>query len=157
MFLVRFKQIVTNSQTRIQVAETPVEKRVALVVIREGKRKTLRAEVGLLDEPGTTELASAPGDGTTEFGLRVQDLTPELAARLGVDETKGAVITAIEPGSPADEAHLRRGDVILEVDRSQVNSVNELRSRLEAADDGALLLVRRGDATVFVPIKRETS
>ncbi len=151
------KPIEDLSELPRAVAETPVEKRVALVVIREGKRKTLRAEVGLLDEAGTTELASAPGDGTTEFGLRVQDLTPELAERLGVDETKGAVITAIEPGSPADEAHLRRGDVILEVDRSEVNSVNELRSRLEAADDGALLLVRRGDATIFVPIKRETS
>ncbi len=89
--------------------------------------------------------------------MRVQDLTPELAQRLGVDESQGAVVTSVEPGSPADDAHLRRGDVILEVDRTEINDVDDLRAHLEAADDGALLLVRRGDATIFVPIKRGTS
>jgi len=139
------------------VAETRVDKRVRVVVIRNGKRKTLRAEVGLMEEPRETELASSSeSGGPAAFGMRVQDLTPELAERLGVDESQGAVVTAIEPGSPADDANLRRGDVILEVDRAEVNNVESLRAQLEAADDGALLLVRRGEATIFVPIKRET-
>jgi hypothetical protein len=47
--------------------------------------------------------------------------------------------------------------VILEVDRVEVKNVKDLRDQLEAADEGALLLVRRGDATIFVPIKRGTS
>jgi S1-C subfamily serine protease len=67
------------------------------------------------------------------------------------------VITAVEPGSPADEAGLRRRDVILEVDRSEVKDVDDLKAQLDSVDDGALLLIRRGDATIFVPIKRETS
>jgi serine protease Do len=152
------KKIESMSELPRAVAETPVDKRVKVVVIRDGKRKTLRAEVGLMEEPDATELASAPqGGGPAAFGMRVQDLTPELAERLGVDESQGAVVTSVEPGSPADDAHLRRGDVILEVDRTEVNDVGDLRDRLEAADDGALLLVRRGDATIFVPIKRGAS
>jgi serine protease Do len=139
------------------VAETPVNKRVEVVVMRDGKRTKLRAKVGILKEPGETQLAStAESHGPAEFGLRVQDLTPELAQRLGVDDGQGVVITSIEPGSPADEAELRSGDVILEVDRSEVSSVSDLRARLDAADDGTLLLVRRGDATIFVPVKRRS-
>jgi serine protease Do len=140
------------------VAETAVDKSVKVVVIRDGKHKTLRAEVGMMEDPEETELASASDSGgPASFGLRVQDLTAELAERLGMDEFQGAVVTAVEPGSPADDASIRRGDVILEVDRVEVKNVKDLRDQLEAADEGALLLVRRGDATIFVPIKRGTS
>ena len=91
-----------------------------------------------------------------EFGLVVQDLNPELAERLGLDTTDGVLITSVKPGSPADDAQLRRGDVILEVDRSEIEDVDDLRAQLDAADDGALFLIRRGDATIFIPIKRST-
>jgi serine protease Do len=63
-------------------------------------------------------------------------------------------VTSVEPGSPAEEAGLRRGDLILEVDRTEVTSTSELQTRLGAAEDRALLLVRRGEATIFVPLKR---
>ena len=103
-----------------------------------------------------SDLARRPEKGPAEFGLVVQDLNPELAERLGLDSTEGVLITAVQPGSPADEAQLRSGDVILEVDRSEVEDVEDLRAQLDAADDGALFLIRRGNATIFVPIKRST-
>ncbi len=140
------------------VAATPVDQKVDIVVLRDGKRKTLKTVVGALEEPEDTELASVTKDeGAAAFGLRVQDLTPDLAQRLGVDEEHGAVITSIDPGSAADEAGLRSRDIILEVDRNEVKGVSDLRSQLEQADDGALLLIRRGDATIFVPMKRQSS
>ena len=101
-------------------------------------------------------LAREPGRGPAEFGLVVQDLNPELAERLGLEATQGVLITSVQPGSPADDAELRRGDVILEVDRTETEDSNDLRIQLDAADDGALFLIRRGDATIFVPIKRRT-
>ena len=102
-------------------------------------------------------LASAEGSGgTAAFGLRVQDLTPELSERLGISDPHGAVVTEVEPSSPADDAGLRRRDVILEVDRSEVRNVLELGAQLDAAGDAALLLIRRGEHTIFVPIKRKT-
>jgi len=138
------------------VARTPVEKTVKVVVVRDGERKSFKVGVGTLEEPKEVELAAIQEEGPASFGLRVQPLTPELAEQLGVDEIRGVVVTSIEPGSAADEARLRRGDVILEVDRSEIDSIDELRSRLDAADKSALLLIRRGDATIFVPIKRKT-
>jgi serine protease Do len=101
-----------------------------------------------------SELASGGETGPAEFGLVVQDLNSELAERLGLDTTEGVLITSVAPGSPADDAQLRRGDVILEVDRSEIEDVDDLRARLKEADDGALFLIRRGDATLFVPLKR---
>ena len=148
------KRIDDLSELPRAVAETPVNETVKVVVIRDGKRKTLRAEVGELDEPGLSELARGPVAGPAEFGLVVQDLNSELAQRLGLDSTQGVLITAIRPGSSADDAQLRSGDVILEVDRTEIKDVNDLRAQLEAADDGALFLIRRGDATIFVPLKR---
>jgi serine protease Do len=139
------------------VAETPVDKTVEIVVVRDGERKTLNAKVGKLDEPELGELAKRSEKGPAEFGLAIQDLNPELARQLGLDSTDGVLITSVKPGSPADDAQLRRGDVILEVDRTAIEDVDDLRAQLDAADDGALLLIRRGDSTVFVPIKRSKS
>jgi serine protease Do len=140
------------------VAETPVNKSVKVVVIRDGKRKTLKAKVGELEQPELSELAmtSESKKGAAAFGIAVQDLNPELAQQLGLDSTDGVLITSIKPGSPADDAQLRRGDVILEVDKSAIQDVGDLRTQLDAADEGALFLIRRGDSTIFVPIKRST-
>jgi serine protease Do len=139
------------------VAATPVEKKVKVVVMHEGRRKSHRVRVGELEDPEAQKLAAAEEEPSA-YGLRVQNLTPDLAGQLGVDEKQGVVVTEVEPGSPADEAKLRRGDVILEVDRGEIADVSELKQRLDAADDerGALLLIRRGDATLFVPLKGRT-
>jgi serine protease Do len=136
------------------VAATPVGKKVKVVVLRDGKKKTVEVGVAAMEEPKETTLAAAEKGSAADFGLLVQDLTPEIAKNLGVDEEHGVVITGVAPGSPAATAGLRREDVILEVDKAEIRGVKDLEKSLAGAEDGALLLIRRGDATVFVPIKR---
>ena len=136
------------------VAGTSVDKSVDLVVVRGGKRKTVSLNVGKMDEPGVATKAS-PEESPLEFGLRTQELTPELAEQLGVSDATGVLVAGVEPGSPAEEAGLRRGDVILEVDRKSVESVDELTDRLARADERALVLISRGESNLFVPLKRE--
>jgi serine protease Do len=139
------------------VARTPIEKKVPIVVVRDGKRKTLQTVVGALDEPEVkTAAADAAPEGATTFGLRVQDLSPELAEQLGLEaDATGVVVSAVDPNGPAGEAGLRRGDVIVEVDRHEVQSTADLQKRLGETDDRALLLVRRGDSQLYVPLTRE--
>lgn len=140
------------------VASTRVGRKVDVVVLREGKRKELEAKIAKMEEPQETQLASAEGGGgTSAFGLRVQNLTPDLAGQLGIEGDNGVVVTGVAPGSSAAEAGLRREDVILEIDKKTVNDVGTLDEQLANADDGALLLIRRGDATVFVPLKPPAS
>ncbi len=136
------------------VARTPVGKKVDVVLMRDGKRKSLRVAIGVLDE-SQKPIRLAKEGGATEFGLRVQDLTPDLADQLGLDDGNGVVVTSVSPGSAASEAGIRSGDVILEVNRSTVNDVEALRDELASAEHSALLLIRRGDATIFVPVKRK--
>ena len=135
------------------VASTPVNKKVPVVVLRDGKRKKLTAKVAKMDEPPVTQLASAEGSkgGAQAVGLRVQEITPDLASRLGMDDEEGVLVTNVAPGSAAAEAGLRREDVILEVDKKAVKDIASLDDTLADTDDGALLLIRRGDATIFVP------
>ena len=140
------------------VASTRVGRKVDVVVLREGKRKKLEAKIAKMEEPEETQLASAEGQsGVGAFGLRVQNLTADLANRLGIEGDDGVVVTGVAPGSSAAEAGLRREDVILEVDKKSVNDIGGRERQLANADDGALLLIRRGDATVFVPLKPPAS
>jgi serine protease Do len=144
-----------------KVAATPVGKKVDVVVLRDGKRKKVAVRIGELQEPELAEAGPSGGEetGTARFGIGAQDITPQIAQQLGLDEDDGGVvITQVEPGSAAEEARLKRGDVILEVDREEVKSVAELKKQLADADEGVLLLIRRGDSTLFVAMKeREDS
>ncbi|MGH0034453.1 MAG: DegQ family serine endoprotease [Myxococcota bacterium] len=134
------------------VAATPIDKEVEVVVVRDGDEEKLTVSVGVLEEPTVT--ASATPSTAEEWGLSVQDLSPELADQLGLDDAKGVLITQVEPGSPADEANLRSRDVIVELDHGEIDDVADLRKRLSEADDSVLVLIRRGDATLFVPMKK---
>jgi serine protease Do len=135
------------------VAATPVNGPVDVVVIRNGKRKTVKVTVGALEEP---ELAQAREEDSNPavFGLRAQNLTPELADQLGLEEAKGVVVTEVQPGSPAQEAGLQRGDVIIEVNRKEVEDLAGLRKQLQNGEKSVLMLIRRDDATIYVPMKR---
>ena len=137
------------------VAATPVDKKVTIVVIRDGKRVELRPVIAALEEPDLTQLASAkPTQGARAFGLAVQNLTPEIAQQLGLEEARGVVVSGVDPGGPAQEAGIRRGDVIVEVDQQEVKDAASLQDQLADADERALLLIRRGENQLYVPLKR---
>jgi len=142
----------------LAVARTPVGKVVKVKVLRAKGEKVLDVKVQELKED-EVEVASAQGGGA-DLGVTVQNLTPDLAESLGLDaSTKGVVVAGVTPGSPAEEAQLKRGDVVLEVNRRPVRDANAFRAAVKAADKGksVLLLVRRGDSTIFLALKRDKS
>jgi serine protease Do/serine protease DegQ len=65
-----------------------------------------------------------------QLGIKIQDLTPELAKNLGIENGRGALIAGVTPGSPAAQAGLQAGDVITTVNGQNVRSAAELRNRL---------------------------
>ena len=80
-------------------------------------------------------------EGSTVLGVSVEPLTPDMARQLGLSESRGILVRGVEDGSPAANAGLRPGDVIVEVDRHPVASVNELRQALDKHAKGTPLLV----------------
>ncbi len=135
-----------------QVASTPPGADVDVVVMRDGKRKTLATRLEKMeDTPIELARSDAPG---LDWGFDVQDLSPRIAEQLGLEgQLEGVVITDVKPESPAQESGLQRGDVIVEANRRSVKSVKQLEKLLED-DDDPVLLVRRGDGTLYVPLER---
>ena len=84
-----------------------------------------------------------------------QDLTPEIVRSFRVSETKGLVVTNVDEGTPADEAGMRRGDVIVEVNQKKVENLHDYRAALArvGSADSLQLLMRRGGNVLYVALK----
>src|SRR5579875_281919 len=137
------------------VAETPINKTVNVVVIRDGKHITIPVKVGQLKE---TQLASAQGEegNGTGWGLQVGEITPDIVREFNLQVDKGVVIRQVKPDSPGADAGLQQGDVILEVNHQKVASIDDFMSKAKAAKaqgKPALLLVQRGDVSLYTVIK----
>jgi serine protease Do len=145
------KEVKDSGDLPILVARTAVDKKARLKVLRDKKEVMLTVAVGELKDEEV--VATAPEKG--ELGLTVQRLTPQMAESLGLEKSEGVVVTAVEPGSAADEAAIRRGDIILEVDRKTVRNLDEYKKAIAGARKGrgVLFLVRRGDNTLFLALK----
>jgi serine protease Do len=135
------------------VAGLPLKKPSDVTVMRDGKKQTLQVTI----EEQPTEYGLSRGPSSRPFkrndealsldkvGLEVTNLTPEWADKLGYKETAtGALITDVEAGSPADRAGLRRGMLIVQVDKKTVDSAKGLQGVLAKAalDKGVLLKVQ---------------
>jgi serine protease Do len=125
---------ITNSRTlRQAVADTTPNTKVPVTVLRNGKEVNVDVTVGAI--PGKEVAANSSQDNAEpsnshRFGMQVQPLTPDLAQQLGATSDHGVVIDGVEPGSPAAEAALQPGDIIVEANRKPVDNVNELKSAL---------------------------
>jgi serine protease Do len=134
-----------------------------LRVIRDGKERAIDVKVGR--QPADGERAGAApedlgeneegrgGTSAASLGLQLETLADAARRQLGYGrDVVGALVTAVAEGSPADEAGMRPGDVILQVDRREVDSARAATAALASARPPVLLLVRRGDSTVFLTL-----
>ncbi|HEY2028395.1 MAG TPA: Do family serine endopeptidase [Myxococcales bacterium] len=154
------KPVTDNNQLTRDVGVVPPGNTVHLDIVRDGRQRTI--DVKLAPRPDETEAVASnthDGNGDSEkgdaLGLTVKDLNPQLARRAQVDpSTKGAVITDVASDSPASEAGLEPGDVVLEVNRQPIGSVADYRklSRSLRKGDTALLRVRHGQQSAYVPL-----
>jgi len=135
------------------VAETPIGRAVALTVVRDGKSLALRTTIAKLDEPEERRTAKAGGKPT--LGLAVQTVTPQLAEELGLPAKAGVLVRGVEDGSPVANAGVQPGDVIAEIDRKPVKSVDDLERELARAKPGTpvLFFVHRNDTDLYIAVE----
>jgi Do/DeqQ family serine protease len=145
----------TNS-LRNRVAGTPPGSNATVVVLRDGNERTLTVKLGELAESKTAR-RDVEGDSSdrTALGVSVAPLTPELAARAGVPkDVRGLLVQEVNPDGRAAEAGIRSGDVIQEVNRKPVETVEELRAAVKATTDRpTLVLVNREGRDLFVTVR----
>ncbi len=98
-------------------------------------KKTARIQPTTKSPPVTSETSVSRAEKL--FGMQLQDLSQELGDALGYARARGVLITAVEPGSPADEGGIERGLVIYGIGKSEVSSVKQVEELLQSADSGA--------------------
>jgi serine protease Do len=117
------KKIEESDDLPLVVARTPVGKHVQVKVIRAKEEMNLAISVGELKEE---EVVSSTEE-RKNFGLTVQNVTPEVAESLGLDRAEGVVVSSVAPRSVADRAGFRRGDTILEIDRKRIKNLSDFK------------------------------
>jgi len=139
-------KVENGSALQVAVSEMAPGNKIALGVIRNGKPVTLNLTVGQFH--GNTEVASndsedEPGGAKTgKLGLAVSNLTADARQQINAPEQlHGVVVESVRPASPADEAGIQPGDVIVEVNRKPAESASQFTSEVHNNQDGKAILM----------------
>jgi serine protease Do len=134
------------------IVQTPIGNKIRITYVHE--RKEHEAAVTVEDRTKVFSdrfgrNSEQPGDATpVEFGLRVEELTPERARRIGLDGYQGVLVVEVDPASFAEDVGLTRGDVIQEINHEQVSRVSDYRgvlAKLRPGQNVVFKVTRRGD------------
>ena len=130
------------------VASTPVGKTVPVEVLRDGKMKTINVAIAKLSDP---TVALDTKQEKSQWGLAMQDIRPEDRRQMNLTGNEGVLVTAVMPASPAANAGVQPGDVILQVNQAPVSSVQGVKDEVAKVkgDKPLLLLVRRADGSTM--------
>ena len=149
------RRVQHSRELPLMVALTPPGTRVPVAVVREGRERTVDVTVDRMPAEERRESRAPSHGGSLEaWGLAVAALGRDDARRLGVKPGSGVIVTDVAEGSPADEAGVEPGDVVVEANRRAVRSPADLGRALAASPRRALLLVRRNEASVFIEMER---
>ncbi len=143
---------------RNAVALTDPGTPVKITIMRDGRRQQKTVEIRRVPGQGEEHASPDGGERAAPFaGAEVAPLTPEVRQRLRLsrDVKQGVVVTAVAPGSAAAGAGLRAGDVIAEANREPVASPEALAAQIERAKRRVLLLVWRGNHTLFLVLEKK--
>jgi serine protease Do len=143
------KPIHNSHELSMIIAEYHTGDTLEIKALRDGHEKAFQATIA--ERKGKAELAGGGG----YFGMVVQEITPEIAKHLGLSNQTGVIVADVKEGSPADEAGIRPQDIILQVNKSKVNTLKDYEQEIAKVNnhDGALLLIKRGRSSLFVPIR----
>lgn len=144
-------RVVENStKLRAFVAETSPETKVKVEILRDGEEKTLTIEIGQLPK----DLASLGSVGTVGEQHALSGLTVESVTKGRDTEERGVKVTRVDPDSRAASAGVQEGDIILEINRNNIEDVgdfDQITSQLKE-NESVLVLLKRGRSTIFLSI-----
>jgi serine protease Do len=142
------------------IVQTPIGQEVRLHYVRNKQAKEVSVAVAdrskLFASQAASNNSESPGENApVEFGLRVEDLSADIARKIGIDKETGVVVTEVDPASFAEEIGFARGDVITEVNRAPVANVTEYRretAKLKPGQDVLFKVSRHGDRDVVLTL-----
>jgi len=151
IFSINDKKIDSSRDLTLTIAGSSVGETVKVKLIRNGKEKMVKVKLGKRPDQNSDTINA--NDGYDLFGLRLKQMNPDIAQRLGYPEDiKGLIVIDIKSGSQASKTNVRQGDLLMEVNRFRIATIEEYRQYLKKMDKGSTvqLLFRRGNSHVFV-------
>lgn len=150
------KAIDSSRDLLLSVASTRPNKEVSLSAFRSGKTRRFDVELGQRPAADQMRTGMYQPEPSSSWGLRVEELTPNLAARLDLVGQSGVIVAQVQTGSPAAAAGLRPGELIVEVNHTPISSVTEFKKALagHADSDSIRFRVTSGETTRYVILKR---
>ena len=148
------KPVKTVNELVKEIQKKKVGQKVKLNIIRDGKPMTI--DVTTTAMPEKAELTKEKEE-EEKLGAKVQELTPQLAARYRISGIKqGVVILSVEDGSIADEIGLQEGDVILEINRKKIETIKDFEKAIREAnlEKGILFQLHRKGSSFYIPFKK---
>lgn len=126
------------------VAGAGVGEKIAVKVFREGDTKTYEVKIGLRDDEKLTSRGPRQ-ESEDGLGIRVAEITPDMASRFNISETEGVIVTGVKAGGKSADAGIQVGDIIKEINRQPVNSPQDYHSIIREVkkDDTILMYIRR--------------
>lgn len=149
------KKVTDVQSFRLMVASTTPGKRVVLKLARNGKEMELKVKIGEMNEEA---VRSAPSEKKeTELGLRVVGIDSPEAKVYNVTAKKGVVVVSVEPDSPAGDAGLQPGDVIIGIgnkDVKNIKDISDFRNAISELKKGepVIFQIQRGERKKYVAV-----
>src|SRR5215469_6640188 len=148
----------SRNDLRLRISQTAPGTPVDLTIWGDGSSRNVKVTLTELTEQNAQSRPSENNGTGTMQGVQVQDFTPDMADQLQVPgNTRGVVITSVDPASPAAATQLQQGMIILEVNHKPVSNVREYKEALAGADDKPVLLLvmvpNSGGNTVYIVVQ----
>ena len=145
--------VTSSRELSRKVAGLGVGNATSITLLREGRKKTITIETAKREDQEIQTRQEPESDD--KLGLSLRTLEPDFAGRLGYSEDEnGVLVTQVQPGSKADKAGIRQGDLIKELNRNPIADLTAFRKQMDKIKKGATirLLLKRGQAG-FVAVK----
>jgi len=146
------QKVTDASDLQVAVGLKAPNTTIKLGIMRDGKELTLRVTLEALGSRDKGDVYAENGKGKMHWGLGLADLNSDTREQAQAPDTlHGAVIERVQPGSPADDAGLRPGDVILQVNHKDVQSASDVKEALASVPKGqdALVLIWSNGGNTF--------
>ena len=148
------KKVDSAATFRRVVAMTSPGTNTTMIVIRDKKRVSLKVTLGTASD----EEAQTPEERKSNTGLSVKELTADLVEHLKVPaDTKGVVVDEVESGSPADNAEIQAGDVIMKIGNRRITTIEEFNSAVAGLKpgDSVVVVIQRGQSSRIRTLRLE--
>jgi serine protease Do len=147
------REISSSRELSRMIAESSIDEQTEIRFIRNGKEKKVAVRLKKREEDNLPGQSSE--EDRSQLGINLREMNPEMARRFGFDAgEKGVLVTAVQPGGKAAQAGIQQGDLIKELNHSNVRTIEDFKEKFDRIREGqpVRLLIRRG-RHMFMVIK----